>query len=142
MAKDANDARVVRAILNIRNAMAELTRQYDAEYGKLKEQKSRLDAEMLRRLLERGADSTKTDAGTAYVAEEMSASCADEQVFYEFVRNTGDLDFFERRLKISHLREYMEEHHGRIPPGLSIFRQNVVRVRAPNNRKGDGNEGQ
>jgi hypothetical protein len=132
---DITDARLVRVILKIRTSMAELTRQYEVEYGRLKEQKSRLDAEMLKRLLDRGADSTKTDEGTAYVAEEMSASCSDENTFYEFVRATGDLDFFERRIKIGHLREYMEEHNGRIPPGLNVFRQNVVRVRAPTSKK-------
>ena len=36
----------------------------------------------------------------------MLASIADEKAFFDFVLEQGDLDFFERRIKVTHINEY------------------------------------
>ena len=78
---------------------------------------------------EQGVTGFKTEFGTTYLDEQLRASVADENAFYNFVRETGDLDFFERRLKSTHIKEWQEANNGMLPPGLNVFRELTMKVR-------------
>ena len=123
------DDRIVKAIVKMREAIASETKESEARVKVIKTQKEQLETELLRRLLARGATQTKTAFGTAFVDESMKAQIADEEVFRAFVRDSGDLDFYQKRLKVEHLREYMREHGDSLPPGVSIFKEKGITVR-------------
>jgi len=125
------DDRVVKVYIKIRDARARLSKAYDAEDKLLKEQLSIVTAELLKRLNERGATQTKTEFGTAFVGEDMQVSIADEDAFRSFVLEQQDLNWYQRRVKVEHLREYMGVNGGRLPPGLNVFRERTISVRAP-----------
>ena len=74
------------------------------------------------------------DVGTTFTKEEMHVSIGDDKIFFPFVLETGDLDFFERRITIKHVKEYMAKHKGEIPPGIHAFRENRMHVRTKNSR--------
>lgn len=76
-----------------------------------------------------GVTGFKTDHGTTYLEERVLASIADDTAFYDFVRESGDLDFFERRIKSTHVKEWMAASDGAVPPGLNIFRELTMKVR-------------
>ena len=125
------DDRLVRVFRKIRSAISEETKTYEATVQKLKEQQKLIEVELLRRLQERGATQTKTEEGTAFISEVMTANIAEDAAFRKFVLDTGDIDFFQRRISITHLKEYMKEHEEQIPPGLNIFKELNINVRAP-----------
>lgn len=100
--------------------------RYDKEYKITLEA---IEASILKDAHEQGVTGFKTEAGTAYTEEVMVASIADDKIFFDFVRELGDLDFFERRLKVSHIKEYADANGGVIPPGLNTFRELKVKVR-------------
>ena len=140
MAKDIPTDRLVKVFLKIRNARSALTREYEARDTELKAQLKLIEVELLRRAQDQGVDGFSVDdVGTAYTNEEMHVSVGDDTAFYNFVRETGDLDFFERRVTVKHVREYMEEHDGQLPPGLHVFRELRMRVRSATKKvkKGD-----
>ena len=122
------DKRVAKYV-KIRDARAANTKQYEAIDKCYKDCLAAIENTLLATAQEVGTKSFKTDHGTAYIEERMQANIADDQVFFDFVRNSGDLDFFERRLKVGHIKEYSDANAGRVPPGLNIFRELSVKVR-------------
>lgn len=132
------DDKLVRVFRKMREKLREETKVYEAKAKELKESMAVVEAELLRRLQERGAKQTKTEDGTAFISETMTASIADEDQFFGFVRETGDLDFFQKRVSVTHLQEFMKEHKGVLPPGLNIFRELGINVRAPRQDKQEG----
>jgi hypothetical protein len=130
-----NDDKLVRVYLKIRAARTKLSKEYDVADDALKQQLSVVSGEIMRRLLERGATQTKTPDGTAFFGEDMQVTIADEDVFKNFVLEARDLNWYQKRVKIEHLREYMKANQGRLPPGINVFRERTVLVRAPKRDK-------
>ena len=93
------------------------------------------EATMLASCLTSGETGFTTPFGTTYIQETVKISLADDEAFFKFVRETGDLDMFERRVGAKHVQDYMKLNGGTTPPGLSIFRENVLRVRKASGEK-------
>jgi hypothetical protein len=72
---------------------------------------------------------TVNGVATTYTAETRKVSIADDEAFFNFVLDKKDLSFFERRVAVTHLEEYLKENGGVNPPGLNVFRERVMRVR-------------
>jgi hypothetical protein len=123
------DNKLLKVALKIRDAIAEKTKAYDNEVKVLKDQLSQIENEVIRRLQERGSTQTKTEFGTAFLGEKMTCSIADEGAFEAFVIAEKDLAFYQKRVKVEHLREYMTANEGRLPPGLSIFKEVTLNLR-------------
>ena len=128
-AKDQPVEKRVAKYVQIRDARAESNKRNDVLDKAYKDCLESIESSLLATSHEVGADSFKTPHGTAYKAEQLQCSIADENVFFNFVREIGDLDFFERRLKVTHIQEYVKEHAGQYPPGLNIFREFKMKVR-------------
>jgi hypothetical protein len=124
------DDKLVKVALKIRDKIAEVTKEFEAQVKVLKDQQTAVTTEIIRRLNERGATQTKTPFGTAFVGEKMTANIADAATFKSFCLEHQDLDFYQARVKIEHLREYMEANEGRLPPGINVFREVTLNLRA------------
>lgn len=120
---------LVQRYVAVREARALSNSEADKVDREFKELLKHIEVELLRRAQAEGVEGFKTSFGTTYREITMSASFADEDTFYKFVRETGDLEFFERRIKVAHLKEWMDAHQGQLPPGLNIFREYTMRVR-------------
>ena len=127
----SGDDRIVRVYLKIRDTIAEVNDEYKERLAVLKAQQDRLKAELLRRLHERGATQTKTEAGTAFITENTTFTIADEELYGKFVLEQQDVDFYQRRAKAEHVKEYMKNNGGMLPPGLTIFTEQEINVRIP-----------
>lgn len=128
-AKDQPVEKRVAKYVQIRDARAESNKRNDVLDKAYKDCLESIESSLLATAHEVGTDSFKTPFGTAYKAEQLQCSIADENLFFDFVRQEGDLDFFERRLKVTHIQEYVKEHDGQFPPGLNIFRELKMKVR-------------
>lgn len=126
---DIDLGQVTRAHINIRDARTKLRKQYDDEDAKLKEAQEQLEAVMLDHLNNHNMDSVRTEAGTFYRQEDITPSAGDWNIFYEWIKDNDAWDALERRIKKTFIREYQETHKGGLPPGISVFREFVVRVR-------------
>jgi hypothetical protein len=124
------DDRLVRVALKMRARRAELLREFEAADKVIKDQQAEVENEIQRRLIQRGATQTKTAVGTAYLAETMKATIADDATFRSFVLETKDLEWFQKRVKVEHLKEYMKEK-GVLPPGVNVHREFGINIRAP-----------
>jgi hypothetical protein len=122
------EKRVARYIA-LRDARAAANREADTLDGNYKAAMEAIEKSLIVDAQSQGVTGFTTDAGTTYMDTRMMASIADDKAFYEFVRASGDLDFFERRLKATHIKEWQDNNEGRLPPGLNVFREVVMKVR-------------
>lgn len=117
--------RMVRAYLNIREARSTLKNEYAARDNDLKNQLGRIETAMLEALNESGAESVRTEFGTAYTQTTTKAAIADWSAFSQW---EDAIEFMERRVKASMVREYLDEC-GELPPGVNIYNELNVRIR-------------
>jgi hypothetical protein len=121
--------KVVSTYLRIRAKRAEIKRVYEEQDAELKGQLKTLEAFMLGKLNADNADNIKTEAGTFYRQEDITPTGSDWQALYKWIAENDAFDALERRIKKGFITEYMETHEGGLPPGVSVFREYVVRVR-------------
>lgn len=123
--------RLTKAHINIRDARAALKKQYDDADVDLKASQERLENAMLDHLNKHGMESVRTEFGTFYKQEDIKPSGSDWQALYDWIKEHDAWDALERRIKKTFVSEYMEAHQGSLPPGVSVHREFVVRVRRP-----------
>lgn len=122
------DKRVAKFV-QLRDQRAAATKEYEVVDKLYKETLSAIENSLIHDAQAQGVTGFKTEAGTTYMEEKLSASIADEGVFFQFVKDQGDLDFFERRIKVTHIKEWAVNNDGRMPPGLNYFRELTMKVR-------------
>jgi hypothetical protein len=120
---------VTKVFIKIRDKRAQLKKAFEDEDKVLKEKQVILEGAMLDFLQLHNLRSAPTDNGVFYRQEEIIPTGIDWAAFYEWVRANDAFDFLERRIKKTSVKTYMEEHDGAIPPGVSVLREYVVRVR-------------
>lgn len=130
---DLDLARITKAHINIRDARHQLKRDYEAADADLKKAQLKLENTMLDHLNKHGMESVRTEYGTFYRQEDVTPSASDWQALYDWIKEHDAWDALERRIKRTFIKEYQEAHNGGLPPGVSVFREFIVRVRRGNN---------
>lgn len=126
---DLDLGKITRAHLNIRDARAKLKQDYEASDRDLKDAQTKLENAMLGHLNQHGMESVRTEAGTFYRQEEIKPAAQDWEAFYAWIKEHDAWDALERRIKKTFIAEFAEAHGGALPPGVSVFREFVIRVR-------------
>ena len=126
---DIDVSAITKAHINIRDARAELRKKFDEEDGALKEAQAKLEAVLLDHLNRHGMQSVRTPFGTFYKQEEITPSASDWNLLYDWIKMNDAWECLERRIKKNFVKEFQEAHNGGLPPGVSVYRENVVRVR-------------
>jgi hypothetical protein len=87
-----------------------------------KERIKAIEDDIFKRLVERGADQTKTDAGTAYISRLESVQILDNAALFDFAAEQWDKygDEIKLSIGIKAVRQYMEENNGQLPPGIGL----------------------
>lgn len=123
--------KMMKLTLHVRGQKSVLKRDYESKEANLDAILDACENTLLAEAQRQGVKGFSTDQGTSYTTTTMKVSIADAEAFYKFVKEQGDLDFFERRVASTHVQEYMEANDGIVPPGLNTFTQKHMRVRKP-----------
>ena len=123
---------LTRAYLNIRAKRHQIAAAFKEEDDDLKEKLGRIEAAMLKFLNDTGAQSMATKAGTFFKQEEITPQGSDWDAFYNWVREENAFDALERRIKKTFIADYQKANGGALPPGVSVYREYVARVRTNN----------
>jgi len=140
---------LVRVFIKMRAKRSSIKEAYEEQDDVLKEQMKQIEIELLRRAQEQGVEGFSTAEGTTYIAEEVHASIGDPNVFIEFLESPDLEDpyaFYEQRPSLKRIKEWQDAHKtvnpdtnkvemGAPPPGIRLFRENRMRVRAKSNGK-------
>lgn len=122
------DKRVAKYVA-LRDARAASNKEANALDEAYKSALEAVESSLIADAQVQGVTGFKTEAGTTYLDERMMTTIADDNAFFNFVKEQGDLDFFERRVKVTHVKEWMEANGGHLPPGLNVFRELTMKVR-------------
>lgn len=120
---------LTKTYIKIREARSLAKKEWEAKDQELKEKLDRIEAEMLKFLNETHQESARTASGIFYKQEEITPTGSDWDALYRWIAKNDAFDALDRRIKKTFIKTYMEEHNGAIPPGISVFREYVVRVR-------------
>jgi len=135
MSESVDTDQAVKAYIAIRDARAELLREYEEKDKELKTDLDQISQLLLSVCNEVNVNSLKTQHGTVMrkLKERFYASDWDE--FKKFIRDHDALDLFERRIHQSNFKEFMAHHEGDgLPPGVNVLREFDVEVRRAPNR--------
>ena len=121
--------KLVKLFIKTRTAKAASKKAFDEQAAQMDAIMDCAQNVMIKRADADGVTGFTTAFGTTYTAETKKISIADDKAFFDFVRERGDLDFFERRVSSKHVDNYMALHEGVAPPGLNFFKERVMRVR-------------
>jgi hypothetical protein len=133
-----NDLQIIASYIARRDRIADLTKAFEAAVAPYKQQMKTLENEMLRRLLERGAEHSNTEIGTAYKEQTLQVKCEDKEAFHHYA--IDHYDTFGKDLLTAHVgkealklvidKSKNEAHpNGVVPPGLAVSFETVVRFR-------------
>lgn len=123
--------RLARAYRRIRHEIAELTSEYENKVEVLKDQQQTIKNAIKDIMLEQGATSTRTAAGTVVLTVKTRYNTSDWESMKQFILDHEALDLLERRIHQTNMSQFLEENPGVVPPGLNAFSEYDVSVRKP-----------
>lgn len=119
---------VTCAYVALRDQRKALKDEYEAADRALLDKMDRLEVWLMMQLTKLGADSLKTEHGTAYISTRDRATCADWESFWAWCAQNGRVDMLEKRVSTKPVAEYLDQY-GELPPGINIERERSITVR-------------
>lgn len=126
---DIDNEKVVKAYQKIRAAREDLAREFKVKDDELKEKQERLQNFLLDFLNTNGLQNAATESGIFYKQEDVIPTAADWQAFYAWVKQNDAFDALEKRITRTFIKNWMDDHDGTPPPGVSVFRKYKVGIR-------------
>lgn len=133
------DDQLIAAFRHTRDVtLKALAEEFKAKTEPLTARMKLIQNEMQRRLLERGANHSSTESGTAYLADAVSVECTDKMAFLTFcVENFADwgkdlltANAAKETVELYIEKSKSEEHpHGYSPPGISVTYAKRLNIR-------------
>jgi hypothetical protein len=139
---ECRDDELVSAFVLLRDKRDVRKKEFEAKDSLYADRLDKIQGELLRRQNERGIDQIKVaGVGTAFKTTKMIAQCADWDVFFNWCVNEvisaseagrdpkEVFAFFQKRLTVDTVKQFMEAHEGGVPPAVNAVIQYAVSVR-------------
>lgn len=135
MSNDITMDRLSQAFLAIKDHRTVKRHAWEAEDLELEQQQDTLKVAMLEMLNKVGGKSIATEHGTVMRQEKLQPSAADWSAVYDWITQTPErFELLEKRLKVTFVKQFMEDNDGALPPGVSVHREYEVAVRRANSK--------
>jgi len=135
MSEELGADKLVKVYLKIRDAREALARKYEEDDGRLQEQLDTIKAELLDRCKSIGADSLKTQFGTATRTIKTRYWTTDWQAMHAFCKEHDALDLMERRISQGTMKSFLKDNPDVRVPGLNADSSYEVSVRRSKSTK-------
>jgi len=119
---------LVQKYIELRDKKSEFKKEYEAKVAKLDVVLEKIEASLLQTFDSAGMDSIKTEFGTAYTSTRSTASVADKDAFFQFVKTNEDWQLMEIRCSKTGVEQFKAENDD-LPPGISWRSERVVNIR-------------
>lgn len=125
------DAQLVEKYLDFKSLVASRKEAFEVELKPYVEGMATIENEFLRRLDERGADNTKTEAGTAYKSTLLNVKVIDRDAFMKYVSTyweNGGSDMLIVSAAKDAVKQYIETNKVE-PPGIETSQFTRINIR-------------
>ncbi len=119
MSEELGADKLVRVYVKIRDAREALSRKYEEEDAALKEQQDVIKQELLDRCKSVGAESLKTEFGTATRTVKVRYWSNDRGAMHSFCKEHDVLDLMERRISQGNMKAFLKDNPDIKIPGLN-----------------------
>jgi hypothetical protein len=124
-----NIDKLVEVYIKIRDARDEVRRELEVKEADLNEQLEIISQQILEVCKQTGADSIKTQHGTAMRGVKSRFWTNDWEKFYEFLFEQKTPELLERRIHQTNMKQFLEENPDKHPAGLNVERTYAITVR-------------
>lgn len=119
---------IVEKYIDLRDRKAGIKKEYDEKVAKIDQVMEKMEAVILKHLEESGAESLRTESGTAYKSNRTSATVADWDAFLAHVQRNEAWELLEHRAAKKAVEEYKAANDD-VPPGVNWRSEVVVNIR-------------
>jgi hypothetical protein len=120
---------IVERYVKARDKKAELKAEYEGKVAALDEAMKKCEAFILDHFNKTGQTSAGTPAGTAYVSKVTSATVADWDTVFNWIRTNGHWHFLDHKVNKTAVADFKAANED-LPPGVNWREEKVVRIRA------------
>lgn len=99
----------VNQYVRLRDKIKEIKDRHKAELKPFIETQAQLNGIILGLLDQAGAESVRTDSGTAYKTLDRSATLADRSAFWEYVKSNEAWDLIDYKANVTAVADYITE---------------------------------
>ena len=135
--------KLIKVGRKIKAARSKLAAEYKKADDLLKVDLAEVEAMMLAFLNSTGQKTANCgEFGLFYWQHKITPRADDWDAFYKWIASTNTFDALQKRIKVTFITEYMEEHKNdkdengdplsNLPPGVSVIREREVCIRSPN----------
>jgi hypothetical protein len=121
--------KLVEVYIKIRDARDEVRKELEAKEADFAEQLDLISQQILEVCKQTGADSIKTQFGTAMRSVKNKYWTNDWEKFYEFLFKNAAPELLERRIHQTNMRQFLEENPELHPAGLNVDSTYAIIVR-------------
>lgn len=121
--------KLISAYIKIRNARQKLTQEFESADAELKSKQEKVSEMLLEICKDMGADSIKTQFGTATRRLNIRYKTTDWDSMYKFIKEHDAYHLLEQRIHQTNMKNLLEENPEMVPMGLSSDSEYVISVR-------------
>jgi len=121
--------KLVKAHLKLRDAIAKLAKEYETARADLEAKKDAVDMAIRDICKEIGAESIRTEHGTAWISTKPQYVVADFDVLHQFIKDHDCIHLLQQRIAQKSMQAWLDENPDLLPPGLSSNNKLTITVR-------------
>lgn len=121
--------KLAKIYIRIRDKMQAEKREWDEKEAAYKAQMEAIEAELLEICKTTGSDSLRTKYGTVIRSVKTRYWTSDWSNFHKFLLENEAPQLLENRIAQSNMKEFLEAHPDKLPPGLNADSEYAVTVR-------------
>ena len=122
---------LAKVYLKIKAKREQLKREFTAADKVLVEQQDTVRDELKKICNELGTKSLGTEHGMVIKTVKSKYWTSDWESMYKFILDNKAPELLTRSIHQSNLKEFMEEHPDKVPPGLNMDAEEIISVRKP-----------
>ena len=127
--------KLINRYVQLRDRKRALEAQHKEQLAPYNKLMAEVEGVLLDYMQKAGTTSVTTPGGTAYQSTKRSASIKDGAAFRDFVIKTGSYNLVDWRANAKAVFEYLTEHEGAPPPGVTPTSHIAINFRRPNEQE-------
>ena len=120
---------LVANYLKLRAEKKRITKEAETLVAKIDTVLEAMETKMLKLMIDQKVKNMGTELGTMYIEKVVRPQCTDWHAYRTWMIQNDALDGVEKRVTKSFIVDYMKDNEDELPPGITVLKEQVARVR-------------